>query len=290
MLKLDKIRVYWQLLRPFTLIAPAVGFLCGATMSFGRIPPLRILLLGVICASGLNAASNLNNQYFDRRIDKVNKPCRPLPSGKVSAGEVMCLAASFYFIVLLLAYTVNMQFFIILAFAALVSFFYSAPPFRFKKRTLLSNFAIALLRGLLLIVAGWSSMSTVFVIEPWFVGGVFFVYVLGAATTKDFADMKGDAEFGVKTLPVVYGLQGATRIISPLFVIPFLLIPLGVFLKIIRPATLPLTILALWGFYISRLILKDPVALTIEANHVSWKHMYLLLIVAQTGFAAAYLL
>ncbi len=288
MLKLSKIKVYGELLRPFTLIAPGIGFLCGATMAFGRIPPLIIWVLGVICTVSLNAASNLNNQYFDHKIDEINKPYRPLPSGRVSSKEVMGLAICFYLMALILAYMVNMQFFIISISAALISFFYSAPPIRLKKYTFFANLAIAFLRGLLLIVAGWSSMRSAFALAPWFVGGIFFLYLLGAATTKDFADMKGDAKFGIKTLPVVYGPQKTTKIISPFFVIPFLLIPLGVLLRIIRPTSLPLAMLAIWGLYVRKLILKNPQALTIEANHISWKHMYLLLITGQLGFAIAY--
>jgi chlorophyll synthase len=290
MLKLNKINVYGELLRPFTLIVPAVGFLCGAIMAFGRIPPLIIWVLGISCTVSLNAASNLNNQYFDRKIDEINKPYRPLPLGKVSPKQVMRLAICFYLMALILAYTVNIQFFIISVSAALISFFYSAPPFRLKRYTFFSNLVIALPRGLLLIVAGWSSVRSVFVFEPWFVGGIFFLYLLGAAATKDFADIKGDAKFGINTLPVVYGPQETAKMISPFLVIPFLLIPLGVILKIIRLTSLPLTMLAIWGLYIRKLLLKNPQALTIEANHVSWKHMYLLLVTGQIGFAIAYLL
>ena len=80
---------------------------------------------------------------------------------------------------------------------------------------------------MLLKVAGWSSVKTVVGIEPWFIGAIFGLFLLGASTTKDFADIEGDARGGCRTLPVVYGVRRAAWMISPSFVLPFVLIALG---------------------------------------------------------------
>ena len=84
-------------------------------------------------------------------------------------------------------------FFIYLA-GMLFTFVYSAPAFgRTKANAFLANLTIAIPRGCLLKVAGWSMVASIFRVEPWFIGGIFFLFLLGAATTKDFSDMKGDA-------------------------------------------------------------------------------------------------
>ncbi len=284
------IKVYFELVRPFTLIAPLVGLLSGAIIASGAVLPDIRCLIGALSAVMLNAASNVNNQYFDLEIDKINKPFRPLPSGRISKKKTIIFAFILYLSALALSRLINPQFFSIVLITAIITFFYSAPPLRVKKYTFLSNAFIALARGLLLIVAGWSIARPVFNIEPWFIGLIFALYLLGAATTKDFSDIQGDSRFGIRTLPVVYGPEKAAKMISPFFYIPFTLIPLGVVFGIIRLTAMPLTLLVIWGMYTARLITRRPRELALETNHISWKHMYLMLIIGQLGFAVAYLI
>lgn len=293
MLSLNKLvyrlKIYLELLRPFTLIAPIIGFLSGAIIALGIIPGFRVVI-GALSATILNAASNVNNQYFDLEIDRINKPFRPLPSGRISRKKTMIFASLLYFSALILSWLINLQFFFIVLITAVITFFYSAPPFRIKKYPFISNIFIALPRGMFLIVAGWSTVKSVFNIEPWFIGLIFALYLIGAATTKDFSDIKGDRQFGIKTLPVLYGPEKAAKIISLFLYIPFMLIPLGVIARIIRLTALPLTLLVIWGLYTAKLIIDRPQELTLEKNHISWKHMYLMLIAGQVGFAIAYLI
>ncbi len=281
--------VYLELLRPFTLIAPVVGVFSGAIIASRDMPGI-LVLIGAFSAAVLNAASNVTNQYFDLEIDKINKPLRPLPSRRIQNKKAGAFALILYFVSLALSWLVNPRFFLIVLIAAIFTFLYSAPPFRIKKYPFLSSVCIALPRGMLLIVAGWSIVSPVWVIEPWFIGLIFALYLMGASVTKDFSDIKGDREFSIKTLPVLYGPERSAKIIAPFFYLPFILIPLGVINKIILPQSLPLVLLGLWGFYTAKLILLRPQDLTLEKNHISWKHMYLILIVGQLGFAAAYLI
>ena len=69
----------------------------------------------------------------------------------------------------------------------------STPARRTKQRGIWANVTIAIPRGVLLKVAGWSCVKTVIGVEPWFIGMIFGLFLLGASTTKDFADMPGDA-------------------------------------------------------------------------------------------------
>ena len=80
-------------------------------------------------------------------------------------------------------------------------------------------------RGCLLKVAGWTLVASAFSAEPWAIGSIFGLFLLGATSTKDFSDVAGDRAGGCMTLPVKYGNRKAVAIISPFFVLPWLLLP-----------------------------------------------------------------
>ena len=158
-----------------------------------------------------------------------------------------------------------------------------------------ANVTIAIPRGVLLKVAGWSAVKTVVGIEPWFIGAIFGLFLLGASTTKDFADMEGDARGGCRTLPIIYGVRRAAWMISPSFVLPFVMIALGSVDR--HPDRQPRSCcccspscMTVYGVYVCYLMLRRPEDLAVEENHVSWAHMYRMMFVAQIGFALAYLL
>src|SRR5262249_33742905 len=126
----------------------------------------------------------------------------------------------------------------IVAVAVVLTYAYSVPPFRTKQRGMLANLTIAIPRGVLLKVAGWSAVKTVVGLEPWMIGVIFGLFLLGASTTKDFADMEGDRLGGCRTLPIEYGVRKAAWLISPSFVLPFLLINVGTATGILTGAPL----------------------------------------------------
>ena len=96
------------------------------------------------------------------------------------------------------------------------------------------------------------------------------------------------------TLPILYGVKRTAWMISPSFVIPWLLIPLGVSLKILTGNPIALwglgILLTLWGMYVVYLMVRRPEELATTENHVSWVHMYRMMMLAQIGFALSYML
>jgi len=296
---LERLRTYWAFSRPFTLLAPALGMLSGAVTAAGADPRSPItsamvlnIVLGTIMAAALNGASNALNQIYDLQNDRINKPRRMLPSGRMNAREAGWVAFVLYAIALALAALVNVQCFLLAATATVLTMIYSMPPLRTKRFALGANLTIAIPRGLLLKVAGWSTVKSILLPEAWAVGFIFGFFLLGATTTKDFADIEGDRAAGCHTLPVRYGLRASAWMIAPFFVLPFLCIPLGVWLGLLSGNPVALSalgiLLATWGLYVAYLILKKPEALATNENHVSWVHMYTMMFVAQIGFAAAY--
>ena len=244
------LRTYWRFSRPFTLIPPMTGIFSGALLGYGAthavFNPLHVSL-AVLAAGVLNAASNGLNQICDLVNDRVNKPHRPLPAGEISLAQAWGFTVVNYAIALAMALAVNLETLAIYTVAALGTVAYSAPPLRWKRHPVGSNLVIALIRGWLLKVAGWAAVATVLTsIEPWYIGSIYFLFLLGATTTKDFADIEGDRAAGCITLPVRYGAVWSARIITPSFILPWLMLPLGVALHILsgnRTAILALSAL-----------------------------------------------
>lgn len=302
---MGRTRVFVEFSRPFTLVAPALGVASAAVTAAGAAPPepwstpsalIVYPLLGSLMAAVLNVGSNGLNQIYDLEIDRINKPKRPLPSGRLSMLEAWTLTIACYLVALILAWLVSPggrhECFWIVVAAIVFTYIYSVPPLRTKQSGIWANITIAIPRGVLLKVAGWSTVKTVFGLEPWFIGMIFGLFLLGASTTKDFADMEGDRRGGCRTLPIIYGVTRAAWMISPSFVVPFLLINVGSGAGILTGNLWLLhalgALMTAYGIYVCYLMLRRPEELAVEENHVSWAHMYRMMFVAQVGFALAY--
>ena len=300
---------------------PLLGIISGAVCAWGSAhnpDPSRAItasgiltiVLGSACAALLNAANNTLNQIYDLEIDRINKPKRPLPAGDLTLRQAWIFTWIMFAIGLLPTWLVvpypfstwsakflapvaqHECFFIYLA-AFISTFVYSVPAFgRTKAHPIGANVTIAIPRGCLLKVAGWTMVARATTLEPWFIGSIFMFFLLGAASTKDFSDMKGDAAGGVRTLPIVLGVRRAAYTIAPFFVVPWLLMPIGAWLGILTGNHIALVILgivlALWGAYTLWLIVRNPDELAATENHPSWRHMYLMMMAAQIGFAVTY--
>jgi 4-hydroxybenzoate polyprenyltransferase len=313
---------YVALARPFTLLPPLLGIISGAICAWGSAhnpDPSRTLtssviwtiVLGSLCASLLNAANNALNQIYDLEIDRINKPKRPIVTGEVSIRGAWVFTWIMYalglvptWLVVVYPYTTWRAKFLapmalheciaIYLIAFISTFVYSVPALgRTKAHPIGANLTIAIPRGCLLKVAGWAMVAHISMIEPWFIGGVFMLFLLGAASTKDFSDIEGDRAGGCRTLPIAFGVKRAAWMIAPFFIFPWLLMPLGAATHILTGNAKFLTILgvalSLWGAYTVWLIVRNPDELTATENHPSWRHMYLMMMAAQVGFAAAYL-
>jgi len=316
------VKHYVALARPFTLLPPLLGIISGAVCAWGSahnpdptravtLSVLATVVLGSLCASFLNAANNALNQIYDLEIDRINKPKRPLVTGELSIRQAWIFTWITYALGLIPTWLVVVhpydtlsakffapvsahQCFFIYLIAFVSTFVYSVPALgRTKAHPIGANLTIAIPRGCLLKVAGWTMVASASVGEPWFIGSIFMLFLLGAASTKDFSDIEGDRAGGCRTLPIAFGVRRAAAMIAPFFIFPWLLTPVGAHLGILTGNRLALDIvgivLALWGAYTVWLILRNPDELTATENHPSWRHMYLMMMAAQVGFAAAYL-
>jgi len=268
-----------------------------AIASNGR-PAVELVVLFCLGAFVMRSAGCAMNDLADRRIDAqvARTKGRPLPSGRLSVAEAWIVAAVAAAAALALAWALNPTTFAIVAFTALVVYAYSGPPFRTKRFWWAANPTIAIPRGSLLFVAGWTAVdgdARLGSMLLWVLAAMYGLFVLGAATTKDYADMKGDAADGCVTLPIRFGVRRSVWIIAPFLVLPWLLLPIGVLAHGNRTtqgwfhAALGVA-LSLWGAHVVRLLLRDPEALTGGREHPSWRHMYLMMVASQVGVAAGF--
>ena len=290
-------RTILDLVRPFTLLAPAVGSLAGALAAHAAtgVPVDALTVgLGVVAALAATGASNAWNQAFDAEIDAVNKPERPVPSGRASVASALRLGHALAVLALALAFVASIPFGACVAIGVAATWMYSAPPWRTKASLVGALLTIAIPRGYLVPVAGWSLVVSPFeVSDPWALGAIAFLFVLGAAATKDFADVEGDRAHGCRTLPVVWGLGPAARFIAPFLVLPFVLFPLGAWLgwlhaPLVSWCVLAAVLLAL-GLVAAISLVRDPEALARGGTaHPAWRAMYLLMLGIHVGSAIVY--
>ena len=300
-----KIAIYIQLIRPFTLVPPAVAVLAGGFLAIGFYDQLSFysplslwiefdfipLFVGAFNYAMLNGASNAYNQVSDLKIDRINRPNRPIPSGKISIKEALGFTFTVYGIGLVIAYIISFSFFVVTAICLIITTLYSTPPIYLKKRFLLSTTTIALCQSWLFLLAGWVIYPFANPWEPtfWFIGSVLFILLVGACGTKDFTEVPGDGKYGMKTLPFLYGNEKAAKITGPFFVLPFVLIPIGVYMEILVHRSIFLLILAAYGIYIN-LNMKNLIKPRQKGkNSLAWHHYYFMLMALQLSFSAVYL-
>lgn len=216
---IEKAKAVLELSRPFTLLAPLVGGLAFSYLGYAlaggdpwKIPAAAFALVLA------NYTSNVINQIYDRDIDAVNKPNRPIPSGRISVDEASSLAIALTIAVMSISYAaVGTAFGALVSVIMLFAWLYSSPPLRLRARLLWSNLAIATPRGALGILAAYSSYANPLGDAKLLLFALgMAVYVFGGNTFKDFPDEAGDRMHGVRNFVTVYGREKAAKIASAL--------------------------------------------------------------------------
>ena len=229
-MKKNKLFNYFRIMVPFYIPIAIAGAFVGITGS-GGIFDLNILL-AFLSLGLLVGAFNTFNGIADYRIDRINKPYRPIPSGKISRKTAFFYAIILYALSLLIASQLTTEFFIIMLLSTIITLFYSLPFVRLKKRFIWSNISGAIFYGLLCPLAGWSLIPTNPI--PIFLIGFIFLLTFSLSVTKDFEDIRGDRAFSIKTFPIKLGLKGSVLITSLSLIISFAYITFLIALKILE--------------------------------------------------------
>ncbi len=215
-----KIRL--QLMKPVTWIPLIWGVICGAAAS-GRfhwtLPEVAASVACMVMSGPLLAGyTQTINDYYDRDIDAINEPYRPIPSGAIPLGQVKLQVWVLLLAGLGVAYGLDVwachrtPVLLLLALGgSLVSFIYSAPPLKLKQNGWLGNYAL----GASYIALPWWAGQALFGQLTWTTALLTLAYSLaglGIAVVNDFKSVEGDRALGLQSLPVVFGITRASWI------------------------------------------------------------------------------
>jgi len=205
-----------ELLKPITWFPPMWAFGCGVVSSGVAVEGRWLyIILGVILAGPLVCAmSQAINDWYDRHVDAINEPNRPIPSGRMPGKWGLYIAILWTVLSLIVASFLGVWGFSAAVVGLVLAWAYSAPPFRLKLNGWWGNAACGLSYEGLAWITGTAVMLS---------GGMpdtqtlalALLYSIGAhgiMTLNDFKSIEGDRQMGVGSLPVRLGAQGAARV------------------------------------------------------------------------------
>ncbi len=213
-----------QLLKPVTWFPPMWAFGCGVVASGVPVTDRWwLLVFGVLLAGPLVCgASQIINDWFDREVDAINEPGRPIPSGRVPGQWGWYFALAWSLLCLLVAALLGTWVLAATVLGLFLAWAYSAPPLRLKLNGWWGNAAVGLsYEGLAWITGTAVMLGGAMPAAP--VLWLALLYSLGAhgiMTLNDFKSLAGDRQLGVRTIPVQLGPERAARLACVVMTLP----------------------------------------------------------------------
>ncbi len=243
----------WILARPVNCgIAALTVVFCGWLVEKQLSHPLLWQAMGVVLF--MTAGGNTLNDYFDLATDRINRPERPLPAGKISPPTAFILGVMEIASGVWLSWQLPVAAFMVAVITAILLLLYS--PY-LKRMPVVGNVTVAVASAMVFIFSGIVMGNVRPVLFP---AAVAFIYHLGRELLKDVQDTSGDQSSGFRTLPLVWGVLPTVRLIQGIFIglALFLFVPLWwqgyrvVYYIIILVGVLPAIGYAVWVVQRSR--------------------------------------
>jgi len=212
------------LLKPITWFPPMWAFACGVVSSGvpaqGKWP---VIITGVALAGPLVCAtSQAVNDWFDRHVDAINEPDRPIPSGRVPGRWGLYIALGWTLLSMLVALALGEWVFLATLVGLALAWAYSAPPLRLKQNGWWGNTACAVCYEGLAWITGAAVMAGG-AMPDWRILAIAALYSAGAhgiMTLNDFKSVEGDRRMGIGSLPVRLGVENAGRVACVFMALP----------------------------------------------------------------------
>jgi chlorophyll synthase len=184
-------------------------------------------LLGVILAGPLVCAmSQAINDWYDRHVDAINEPHRPIPSGRVPGLWGLYIAGIWSLLSLAVAAVLGTWVLVATVVGLVLAWAYSAPPFRLKRNGWWGNAAcgfsyegLAWVTGAAAMLGGNLPSSQILVLAV-----LYSIGAHGIMTLNDFKAIEGDRKMGVRSLPVQLGAEGAAAVACAFMLLPQVLV------------------------------------------------------------------
>jgi geranylgeranylglycerol-phosphate geranylgeranyltransferase len=273
---------YIEILRPGNAVMGAISIILVALIDKTISVPVVLAMITVFFET---AAGNVINDYFDYNIDLVNKPERPIPSGRISLEN-----GRNYAYLLFLAGTVcgflisyltgNWIPFIIVLIADVILYLYA---YKLKTTPLIGNLAVGFMTGFGFVFAGFTINNPEIVTTSIILGFFAFVMTTAREIIKDIEDVEGDKKDGARTLPILIGKRTPALIAIALIIIDSALCPLLYYYHIFGVLYLIIIAVAVVIFiYSAVLIFKSQDEAT---AHKSSKYLKIGMLIAFAAFA-----
>lgn len=223
---LESAKTLSDLLRVRNCLMAFFGVLIGATLAYSNVavmPNLKVIAAG-IAAFLITGAGNAINDFFDVEIDRINKPYRPIPSGRISKSDAMMLSLSLFMISIAIAKYINFYALLIALANSIILVVYAKYS---KKLLLISNIGVSYLVASIFIFGVVSTdafyLSEIKIIS--IITACAFLMTFSREIIKDIEDMEGDKRNYSVTLPIVIGIE-KSKIIAWIFAVSAILFSL----------------------------------------------------------------
>jgi chlorophyll synthase len=189
------------------------AFACGVVSSGQPLADhVWLIFSGIVLAGPMVCAtSQAVNDWYDRHVDAINEPQRPIPSGRIPGYWGLYIAIIWTVLSLLWAWQLGAWGFKATLLALLLAWGYSAPPFRFKQDGWLGNAAcglsyegLAWITGAAVVSGGALPNAQILTLAL-----LYSLAAHGIMTLNDFKSIGGDKQMGVWSLPVQLGIKRA---------------------------------------------------------------------------------
>ncbi len=240
---------YLEIIRPGNAVMAVVAVILVIFISgnFTLNALLACIVVFMVIGGG-----NAINDYFDHKIDAINKPNRPIPSGRISLRAARTYSASLFAVGTVIAFMIGLLPGIIALSTSILLVLYA---YNLKKMTLIGNIVVSFFTGLTFVFGG----VVVGVIETSIYLGFFaFLMTMAREIVKDMEDVDGDRKEGATTLPIIYGMKSASILAAAFMIIASVASPVLYFIGIFNILYLAPLFAAIVVFLISAAsILKD---------------------------------
>jgi geranylgeranylglycerol-phosphate geranylgeranyltransferase len=258
---MNKLGGFIRLMRPVNCAMMGFAVFVGAVLSISPLlqPNWLNVIYGFFTGFLLCAAAMTINDYYDREIDAVNEPLRPIPSGLIGANTALMFVFFLTAVGLVFAYLTSMLLASMLClFVAVASWIITVSYVTVGKRSgLPGNFlvstcvAIPFIYGSIAITNGLQPNVLLFALMA-------FLSNTGREITKGIVDMKGDKAEGVKTLAVRFGEKKAAVAAAVFYVSAVALTPIPLLFGLVSFWFVPFVLVTDIGLVASSvLLLKD---------------------------------
>ena len=219
---------FTELLKPITWFPPMWAFACGVVASGAQLAThWPLALLGVLLAGPMVCAtSQAVNDWFDRHVDAINEPHRPIPSGRMPGRWGLFVAIAWTVLSLLVATGLGIWGFAAAALGLVLAWAYSMPPVRLKQNGWWGNLACGLSYEGLAWITGAAVMAGGALPEArsLLLALLYSIGAHGIMTLNDFKAIEGDSRMGIRSLPVQLGPDRAARVACWVMAVPQLIV------------------------------------------------------------------